>query len=476
MQEKAAPAEPHIGTWRRFSGLFTKTGNHSLSRTLIVRIFLLGFVGLFILLGAGFVIVGPSGFGISGLVGFEEPAVSVRLMEVVRGTVREKVTAPGEVEPDTKVDISAEVSARIERLPFREGDQVAEGDLVVKLDDRDLLAASNSAKARRDAEFFRLKSEQARLAGPLARLEMARRQLERQASLFESGDISRITLEEAEEAVDDLTAQVAAAQHSISVIESSLEAAEADIARATEALGRTEIRAPMDGVVTALNAEVGELVMVGTMNNAGTVILTVADLSSMHLDARVAESDVARIEQGQDAEIRINAYRDEVFSGDVTRIALQRTLDGSGAGYFKTEVRLELEGRAIYSGLAANVDILVGDHDGLVVPTQSVVDRAVKDLDDEVLESELLDGLSSAVSVIYVVREGLAVCVPVEVGPSSLTDTLVRRGVKEGDQIIIGPYKALEKIRHGDRVEESDRTDGDEAISDGSGSRVEVSF
>ena len=426
-----------------------------------MRLFLLVFVGFFLVAGAGLVIVGPSSLGMPAWIGLDDPEMPVRVGVVRSGLVREKVAAPGEVEPDTKVDVSAEVSARIEHLPFREGDQVLEGELVVKLDDRDLLAASKSSEARRDAEFFRLKSEQARLAGPLARLETAKRQLERQQSLFEAGDVSRITLEQAEETVDDLTAQVAAAQHAISVIESSLAAAEADIARAEEALGRTEIRAPMDGVVTALNAEVGELVMVGTMNNPGTVILTVADLSSMHLDARVAESDVARIRQGQDAEIRINAYREEVFSGDVTRIALQRNIDGSGAGYFKTEVNLDLDGRAIYSGLAANVDILVGDHAGLVVPSQSVVDRAVRDLPDEVVDSsDLVDEFGSAASVIYVIRGGRAVCTPVEVGPSSLTETLITRGVSEHDRIVIGPYKTLEKIRHGDRVKESGRGTG----------------
>jgi HlyD family secretion protein len=441
-----------------------------------VRIFLLGFVGLFVLIAAGFVILGPSGFGMTGWGGFDDSGLKVRVEAVKLGTVRETVSAPGEVEPDTKVDISAEVSARIERLPYREGDQVSEGDLVVKLDDRDLLAAFNSSEARRDAEFFRLKSEQARLAGPMARLETARRQLERQTRLYESGDVSRITLEEAEEAVDDLASQVAASQHAISVIESSLAASEADIARASEALGRTEIRAPMNGVVTALNAEVGELVMVGTMNNAGTVILTVADLSSMHLDARVAESDVARIRNDQDAEIRINAYRDQVFDGDVTRIALQRTLDGSGAGYFKTEVRIELDGRDIYSGLAANVDILVGDHQGLLVPSQAVVDRAVKDLPDEVLEgSDLVDETSSAVSVIYVVRDDVAVCVPVEVGPSSLVETLLLKGVSEGDRIVVGPYKSLERIRHGDRLSESRKSDETDSDSQVDGS-VELSF
>ena len=173
----------------------------------------------------------------------------------------------------------------------------------------------------------------------------------------------------------------------------------------------------------------------------------------MHLDARVAESDVARIRNEQAAEIRINAYRGEVFDGDVSRIALQRTLDSTGAGYFKTEVRLNLGGRTIYSGLAANVDILVGDHEGLVIPSQAVVDRVVDRLPQSVLvDNPLVDETRSAIPVVYVVRDGAVVATPVRSGPSSLTDTLILEGLREGDAVVTGPYKALEKIRHGDRV------------------------
>lgn len=418
-----------------------------------MRTFLVGFLVLFVTIGGLLVIFGPSGLGISDWVSFEKQGLEVRIATVEHGKVREVVTAPGEIEPDVKVDISAEVSARIEGLPVREGDKVKKDDLVVKLDDRNLRAALKSVVARRDAEFFRLQSEQAGLAGPIARLSAARRQLERNQKLFDTGDVSRLTLEQAQEAVDDLSAQVGAAKHSISVIESSLVASDAEISRAEEALAKTEIRAPMDGVVTSLNAEIGELVMVGTMNNAGTVILTIADLSRMHLDARVAESDVSRIFEDQVAEVRINAYRDEVFEGDVKRIALQRMLDGSGAGYFKTEVQLELNGRRIYSGLAANVDILVGDHEGIVVPSQAIVDRTVEELPEDVAAaSRLIDPTRSAVSVIYKVVDFKAVCSLVETGPSSLTKTLVLSGIAIGDEIVIGPYKALEKIRQGDEL------------------------
>lgn len=435
-----------------------------------MRIFLIAIVAVMVLLAVTVVVVGPSNLGVQNFVKFEAAGLEVRMGEAKRGTLREMVAAPGEVEPDMKVDISAEVSARIDSLPVQEGDEVGVGDLVVKLDDRDLSAALQSAEARRDAERFRMESEKARLAGPRARLASAKRQLERQEQLHATGDISTLVLEQAQEAAEDLQAQVDAAQHAISVIESSLEAAEADISRAKEALGRTEIRSPINGVVTALNAEEGELVMVGTMNNAATVILRIADLSKMHLNARVAESDVAQVRAEQLAEIRINAYNDEVFSGAVTRIGLQRMLDNAGAGYFKTEIGLQLEGRRIYSGLAANVDILVAEHEGIVVQSQAVVDRAVEDLPSKVVSGHpLVDPAQSAIGVVFVVRDGKAVCTPVRTGPSSLTETLVLEGLEEGDQIVLGPYKALEKIKHGDAVKPIDEDGVEDSDEDDDG-------
>lgn len=380
-------------------------------------------------------------------------SVEVRIEPVRRGTLIERVAAPGEVQPNTKVDISAEVSARILELPHREGSEVRAGDLVVRLDDSDLRARLDAARARREAERFRLEAEQARLAGPTSSLANARSLLRRQEALFESGDVSRQALEDAMNRVAELDATVAAAVRSISVLESGVAAAEAEIGQVEEAIAKTVIRSPIDGTVTRLNAEVGELVVVGTMNNAGTVILTVADLSRMRLDARVAESDVARVRAGQPAEVRITAYPDRVFPGVVERVALQRSVERDGSGFFKVEVMLQLEGERIFSGLAANVDVEVAERDGLIVPSQAVVDRDQDQLPDEVRRaSRHADPRRRAVSVVFVARDGAAVAQLVRVGASNLVDTIVLDGLSEGEEIVVGPYKALESLEHGRRI------------------------
>lgn len=388
-----------------------------------------------------------------GLAGLrpEPKRTEVRVEELVLRTLVEAISAPGVVEPHTKVDISALVSARIEELPFREGEEVKKTDVIVRLDDRDLKAALKAAEARRDGERFRLASERARLAGLISNLAFARKEFQRQQDLYASGDVSRKALDDAQERLGDLETNVNAAKHNISVSESSLAAGEADLTRAGEGLANTVIRAPMSGLITALNMEIGEQVL-GTFNNLGSTIMTIADLTRMVLRAEVAESDIAALREGQKAKVHINAYPDLAFSGTVTQIALQRSLSSDGTGIFETEVELDLQGRRIYSGLAANVDIEVATHEGLVVPSQAIVDRLVEDLPDEIQRDPLVDRLKRTTTVVYRVVDGEAVCTPVRPGPSDLTHTLIREGISVGDQVIIRPYKVLEKIKHGELV------------------------
>ena len=322
--------------------------------------------------------------------------------------------------------------------------------MIIRLDAADFQARLESAEARRDAERFRLQSEQSRIAGPMASLANAQETLRRQEQLFETGDISRQNLDDARNRVAELAAQVEAGKLAISVIESSLAAAEADIDQARDRLAKTVMKSPIDGVVTILNAEVGELVVVGTMNNAGTVIMTIADLSRMRLDAKVAESDIAKVANTQPAEIRINAYPGEVFEGIVERIALQRSLDRDGSGFFKTEVQIMLDGRRIYSGSAANVDIEIARHEGLVVPSQAVVDMKIDDLSAAAASSPLVDRKRRTVPVVFVIKDGKAICTPVRIGPSSLVETIVAEGIDPDDHVIVGPYKAIEKLEDGD--------------------------
>lgn len=436
-----------------------------------VRKFLIVVAVVLGVLLVGLVVAGPSAIKFLPSFGGGDGKLAVRLATVATRELVETVSAPGELDPEVKVDVSAEVSARILELPFREGATVRKGEVIVKLDDRDLKASLDAQMARRDGERFRLRSEQERLASPNSQLANARSALERQESLFKTGDVSRAELDNAIARVRDLEAQIASATEGLSVIESSLAAAEADIERARQLLKKTTITAPVDGQITELNAEPGELVVVGTMNNAGTKILTVADLGSVRLKSKVAESDVARVRAGQSAVVRVNAYRNREFKGTVDRVALARgteqsfgsTAGGTGSGqggWFKCEVGLDLaDGETLLSGLAANVDIEVARTAGLLIPSQSLLEKKIDDLPKDIAESPLVDKVRKKAIVVFRMVDGKAVVTPIKTGSSNLSDTMIVEGLSEGDVIVTGPYRVLERLKQGDPIREETAQD-----------------
>ncbi len=405
-----------------------------------------------------------------------------RTTAVREGSLSESVSAPGFVEPVSKVDISAQISARVMALPLREGDAVKKGELVVQLDDRNLKAVLASTTARRDGEQARLQAERARIEGPKQSLENAKRNLERQRKLFETGDVSRQALEDAMVRVQEIEAAVLGSQKNIGALESSLAASEAEIERVREEVSYATIRAPIDGTITRLNAEVGELVVVGTMNNAGTVIMTIADLGRMRVRAQVAEADIAKVLEGQPAEIFINAFSGRTFRGVVEEVALQRTSLGQGSagsatqgsGTFKVDVSLDAEGTRIFSGLAANVDIAIKEHRGMLVPTQAIVERKRDDLPTALAESPIFEGSQRVVAIVFREEDGVAVATPVRLGSSSLTETIVEMGLSAGQSVVVGPYKTLEQLKGGEKLRKEDVVPTDAGKANGKTSSVSV--
>lgn len=437
-----------------------------------MRLFLVTLVVLAALIVTGAIIAGPQlRSGLSSLRP-DEPRTEIRSATAEVRPIVESIEAPGSIEPHTSVQISAEVSARIVELPIDEGDEVRRDQVICRLDDQDVSASLTSAKARRDAEAFRLQSEHARLAGQEASLEYAKRELGRMQTLHETGDVPMRDLDNAAERVEDLEIAIEVARHSISVMESSLAAAVADIERAEDALANTVITSPMDGLVTMLNVEAGEIVT-GSTTNPGTVLMTIADLSRMVHNAEVAESDVARVEVGQRSKLYINAYPDEVFSGTVRHIAWQQSMNMNGTGFFRTEIEIDLQGRRIRSGLIANASIEVESHDGLAVPYQAILVRDVESLPDALRDDPLVDVERTKATVVFRVVDGKAVCTPVRGGASDATHRLVEAGLSAGDVVITGPFKELDKLDDGELVkdmdEDTDEDTGEDAGEDTDG-------
>jgi HlyD family secretion protein len=263
-------------------------------------------------------------------------------------------------------------------------------------------------------------------------------------------------------------------QAGLVVLEHNIEAAEAEIAKARDNLTYATITSPIDGVVTRLNAEVGEVAMMGTMNNAGTMILEVANLSEMVLQARVDETSIADVKVGQRAKVRMEAYRDRVFEGTVRNRALanfdpsmsrgggsgSRSMNNDGGKYFIVEVLIDTQGLRIFSGLSADVDIETKRYDDVIkVPSQAVLGRAPESLPPDMRSRSEVDATKATVPVVYRYVNGKAVVTPVSIGASDLTHTLIKSGLNEGDVIVVGPFKALEALAHDQKLKgEQDAT------------------
>jgi HlyD family secretion protein len=405
--------------------------------------------------------------------GFRKTTV-VRIENPKRCELIEFVSAPGEIEPKTKVEISAKVSARIMRLPHEEGDTVTCGDpnanppvpasVLVHLDDKDLESRLTSAEAGRAAqvaqmevEKARIASQQANLGGLDASLKQAERDLQRQKGLLASKDIAQAAFDQTKSKYDELKAQYEAAKHTlesaqlnIEVLKHNLEVADAGIEQARDALSHTIITSPIDGVITRLDAEVGEMVIMGTMNNPGTVIMEVADLSTMLLVAQVDEADVGKLALGQKATVHVQAFPDEEFQGVIDSIALTHRISATATKYFRTEILLQGDVKKLYSGLTAHVDIETIKHENVLnLPSQAVLGAEVDSLPLEIRDnSPEVDKAKTYVPVVYRYIDGKAVVTPVQIGQSNLTNTIIKSGVTEKDKVVVGPYKVLESIKH----------------------------
>ena len=403
----------------------------------------------------------------------------VRMDKAQRGELIEFVSAPGEIEPRINVEMSAKVSARITELPYEEGDIVTKGNpkanppipasVLVRLDDNDLQSRLLSAEAsyaaqeaQIEVEKARISSQQASLVGLDASLQQAQRDLERQKGLLESQDISQATYDQSKLRFDELKSQYNSTKHTLNaanlnllVMQHNLEAAGAGVTQAKEALSYTTITSPIDGVITRINAEVGEVVIFGTMNNPGTVILEVADLSTMLLVAQVDEADVGKLAVGQKAKVFVQTFPDKEFKGVVDLIALTHRISQSTATkYFRTEILLEGDVKKLFSGLTAHVDIETIKHENVLnVPSHAVLGRPIDDLPLKIREDNPeVDKEKTFTPVVYRHIDGKAVVTPVKIGPSNLTHMVILSGITEDDTIIVGPYKELESLSHDKKV------------------------
>ena len=416
-------------------------------------------IGIGVLGGIGFVVYkSPVGQQFVNRANQEELGMPVIMETVTFGDLERTVSAPGSIEPKRLINISSQVSAKVLALPFEEGEQVEAGDVVIRLDPQDLVAVLDSAKAG-------LAGQEASLGGAEAALINARLSYERLQQLNETGDATKAELDSAE-------ASFLQAQSNKQVLIHQIDQAKAQIERAQKDLDNTTITSPINGVITSLNTEVGETVIVGTTNNPGSIIMEIADLSQMLLKAQVDEANIAPVEVGQDAKIFINAYTDREYNGMVQKIGLKRQVAADGTGTFEVEILMDLpEGETLYSGLSASTDIVVEHfYDAMIVPSQAVVDRRIEELpEDAKAGNDLVDINKTFTRVVYRVVDGKTVATPVKVGPSDLTQTVITEGLESDDVVVTGPFRVLVDLKADRAVrdenekpsEENDEEQGD---------------
>lgn len=389
-------------------------------------------------------------------------AESVQLAKVRREDVTSRVRAPGKIEPKTQVKVSADVPGKVVFLGVKEGDRVRMGQLLLQLDDIQYRSAHQQARAA-------LASAQARLREAQSALRVSEANFSRQRSLFEQRLLSQAEWDQAQNAHEGAVVALATAQEDAARTKAAVDAA-------ADNLSKTRFVAPFDGVVSALNVERGEIVVTGTMNNPGTQIMVVSDLSKMLVRADVDETDVVDMEIGQKAKISVDAFPDTTFPGTVTEIGntAKRSALGTVENQTNFEVKVVFDQYApeIRPGMTADVEIETGTRaKTLAVPIQAVVVRTERDLENAekraarggkpekrrrgtalAAEEDTIGRRDKEVTGVFVVNAANAKFIPVRTGIASETMIEVMGDVKEGDEVVAGPYKALRELKPGGSV------------------------
>lgn len=383
--------------------------------------------------------------------GKKEKLIEVQTEKVTKQNITQIVTATGKIQAETKVVISAEVSGEIISLPFKEGDVVKKGDVVVKI--------------RPDSYLPKLKQEQAginvaqsNLATQEVTLKKHKLELDRIKILTDKGLASQVDLDNAQTNYDATLAQMNTVRAQIQQQRASLSSVQYDVSKTT-------INAPMSGTVTQLNNEEGEKVL-GTSFNIGSQIMTISDLNSMECQVEVGETDVTLVKLGDTARIQIDAFPGKTFTGYVYEVANTAKAKNTGTQEevvnFIVKIRVNKEDYELRPGMSCTVDIEVQRKDNVIaVPIQSVTTReddmqGQLTLQGEEKDKSVPENLSSQrdekimkkqkpKEVIFVIENGMAVKKEVKTGISNDAYIEVIEGIPDGVEVVKGSFKAINK-------------------------------
>ncbi|MDB5350201.1 MAG: family efflux transporter, subunit [Planctomycetota bacterium] len=378
------------------------------------------------------------------------PPREVTIDAPARGPIVQTVTAPGVVEPVDEARIASQIVGRVVEVRVKDGDSVKKGDLLVKIDETE-------ARARLDSSSARIE----RLRAAIAQADSDRGKADRDVN--RSIKLSARNVATATELADARSA-LTRSEAALLISRNELRESEAMRRMSQQDLDRTEIRAPIDGVVAGCEVEVGEVVIAGTTNLPGTVLMTVGDLTRMQVRAEVDETDVPLVKPGQPSRVYLQADPSKPIQGKVDRVAPKGKKTEEVVS-FETLVLVGKADQTLRSEMTATVEIEVRRADDVLgVPLQSVVHRRRKDLPDSPavrawssrnsrsFGEKAKDVEGRYVKIVFVLEDGVARARPVETGISDEKRVEILSGLTPTDRVIVGPFRALDELKDGNPV------------------------
>ncbi len=403
---------------------------------------------------------------------------------ILRRNLQALVSASGTIEPQLTVDISANVMGRVTQLSVNEGDRVAAGQFLLQIDPESLQSIVERGEASLEASSSA--QEQAKVAVTTARvnLELARDNLERQRELWDLRLVSREIFDQALSEVQLRETELEAREVDVSTAEQRVNQERATLDSARYDLSELTLVSPIDGIVTRRNIEEGETVVVGTMNNPGTVLLTIADFGILEAELEVDETDIPDVRLGQQAEIEIDALPNQIFRGRVTEIGnspiQDSTQNASQATNFKVIVTLDEDVPDVRPGFTCTADITTAERtDAISVPIQATTVREVTvDSQGQIIRATpggAANGVTPRISAstltapidvtqeiegVFVFRENTVQFTPVVTGIAGERYFETLAGLREGDLVVTGPFNVVRTLDDGSAVRLRDDESG----------------
>jgi HlyD family secretion protein len=432
-----------------------------------------------ILIGAGVVVI----LGAIAFVNIKfkrQEGTSVNVEGIRTRDLQAIVSASGKIQPHDSINVSSDTVGRVTELAVDEGYRVKKGQFLMQIDPILLAAAAKQQEA--SLEAARSTMEQLRVASESANaaLKQAQDAYNRQQQLWKGGLTTKETLDIAEQTLKMRKSDAESAAKQIDTQQLRMKQEEASLESARYTLSKVRIESPIDGIVTARNIQQGETVVVGTMNNAGTVLLTIADMSNVEAQVEVDETDVPNVQLNQKAKITIDAMPGKNFSGHVVEIGNSPIAATSGstssttsgqATNFLVKVKVDDTIPDIRPGFTCTAEITTATRTAaLSVPIQAmtvrdmVIDREGNIVRDDrggrgrggvgaVQAAELPAGQErKELEGVFVVKDNKATFVPVKTGIAGEKYFEVLSGLKAGDQVIVGPFSSVRELKDGGAV------------------------